>query len=58
MPPLVHKVLPALGFDDDRMFVREFDDKVRIVVVNVAIGVHVIELEMHGQIVLCVGQYV
>jgi len=46
------EVLLALGFDDDRMFVREFDDKVRIVVGNVAIGVHVIELEMHGQIVL------
>ena len=36
----------ALGFDDDCMFVRDFDDKIRIVVGNVAIGVHVIELEM------------
>ena len=51
-------VFLAFRFDDRKTGFREFDDKIGVVVANVAVGIHVIQLEIYGEIVFPVGNHV
>jgi hypothetical protein len=50
--------LLPFGFDNDNLLIRQLDHKIRVVVGDIAARVHVIELEMDGQVVLRERDYV
>ena len=51
-------VLLAFGLDNENPLSRQLDQKVRVVVGDVAVRVHVVQLEMHRQIIFGVGNHV
>ncbi|MPN29301.1 hypothetical protein SDC9_176753 [bioreactor metagenome] len=60
MPQTFHlernvSILKPFRFDDDNLSIGQSDQKIRVVVGNVAVSIYVVQLEMHSQVVLRVG---
>jgi len=52
------QIFPPLGFDNDNSLVGQLDHEIRVVVGDVAGGVYIVRLEMHGQVVFRVRELV
>src|SRR5665647_1269705 len=52
------QIFPPLGFDDENPRGGQLDQEVGVVVGDVAVRFHVVQLEMHCQVVLGVGDHI
>ena len=48
----------TFGFGNESPPGRQLDQKIRVVVGDVAVPVHIVQLEMHRQVVLAVGNHI
>jgi len=52
------QVFKTFGLDNENPFVRKLYKEVRVVIGDITIGVHIIQLEVHCHIILGVGNHI